>query len=925
MRTIIKKFILPFVILSLLSCAAYANVAQDLIETRANREKASIESIIGRFRSWYQLEKLNGNNPDFMAIPLDVFGDTNYGASHSYSEGTLTLNLAGLPASVLTSLQSIMRLQNINGNLQVSIERDGTNTGASIDTSNLIQRSGGTFLPGANLTFTSGGILMPSSTTLNVKSLNVDGIDISDMSGLTLDGITLKNANNGQVIAGTTDNPVPFRGSICSIDGKYHLTFDPFNGFGRSSNRIYSLGEVDTPFGTFTGTSYAPSKTIFTPKEQNFSIGSILNFSEDGITIGDSNTEDIKFKAVGGVILSSNNDVTIEGGTVYLYGDRLSASGVQFDSDVVFMESPRFKNPVYYDSYIITDNLTIDRRKKLTVGGLELSDSAIKGSRVDIKANSLKINGKNVVTSDSKVLVSLNKTLPSFNFSKSTSSSLSSTFDIEGAVMSGMPGFNNNELGGTPVQYELSAGIRNIRTETPLSALPNLQNAVTYRNSKRISAQLYLPEGEDGIKIYITRLKVPYFTEIPASATRTSVYSVKDKQLYRTNLATGSSSTILTYLPPCVVHSSSGAPLPMLVSATALPNGHFEVWQPFPVFSDVSGSDVYARQSNGTYYLTTEEEVLYEEAKNSGDYFIIEDMTLTWPIYQSTVKDVAFVTVDEPYTALGTTVNNINGLYARSPGAATETYYSIAPVIPNDTVTISSRISKTGYNHSLSSTAVVEYNGNFWRSLYDEVDSGSFDVVSVTPVENPSGHNNITVGCEMVYIIAPPDRYNDTLANYLKARPGTNYISHYDVIDKKNVRGAITDLIFPYGLDVSYSIRRNDAHIESMLFYASSYGALTGKLFDIEIDAVTTRRLVQKRNAPSTVNLVRRVSGNTAVHELTDNLYLDGSLGQYTITTTVTPTESARLKHLKYDIVHDNLVLKSILLPITYFQFKFTK
>lgn len=901
-------------ILSLLSCAAYANVAQDLIETRANREKASIESILGRFRSWYQLEKLNGNNPDFMAIPLDVFGDTNYGASHSYSEGTLTLNLAGLPASVLTSLQSIMRLQNINGNLQVSIERDGTNTGASIDTSNLIQRSGGTFLPGANLTFTSGGILMPSSTTLNVKSLNVDGIDISDMSGLTLDGITLKNANNGQVIAGTTDNPVPFRGTIRSMDGQYKLTFGPFNNFGQSDDRIYTLGNVNTPFGNFTGTNYG---TVFTPKELNFSIGSILNFSEDGITIGDSNTSDIKFNAVGGVILSSNNDVTIEGGTVYLSGDRLRTNSIQFDSDVVFMTSPRFQNSVFYDSYIITDNLTLNNGKKLTVGGLELSGSAIKScSTVDIKANSLKINGKNVVTSDSKVLVSLNKTLPSFNFSTSTFSSLSSTFDIEGAVMSGMPGFNNNELTGTPVQYELSAGIRNIRTETPLSALPNLQNAVTYRNSKRISAQLYLPEGEDGIKIYITRLRVPYFA---AGATTTDVYSVQNKQIYRTDLATWVSSTNLLYLPPCVVHSSSGAPLPMLVSGTALPNGHFEIWQPFPVFSDVSGSDVYARQSNGTYHLTAEEEALYEEAKNSGNYFTIEGMSLTWPIYQTTVKDVAFVTVDEPYTALGTTVNNINGLYGRSPGAATETYHNISPVIPNDTATISSRISKTGYNHSLSSTAVVEYNSNFWKSLYDEVDSGAFDVVSVTPVENPSRTNNLALGCEIAYIIAPPGRYNDTLADYLKARAGTNYISHYDVIEKKNVRGAVTDLIFPYGLDVSYSIKRYTPSDSAMLFY-DFFLDLTGKLFDIEIDVTTTRRLVQKRNAPSTVNLVRRVSGSTAVHELTDNLYLDGNLGQYTITTTVTPTESARLKHLKYDIVHDNLVLKSILLPITYFQ-----
>lgn len=927
--TAVKKMIFIVLILIFLPSTGFANIAQELIQKRAETEKAAIEAILGRFRSWYQLEKLNGNNPDTMALPLEIFGDTTYGASHSYSEGKLTLNLEGLPSSVLTALKAIMRLQNIGGNLQISMERDGTNTGTSIDTSNLIQRSGGTFLPGANLTFTSGGILMPSGTTLNVKSLNIDGIDINDLSGITIEGAIIRNPLTGTTLtAGTVDNPMPIKGSIASLDGTSVFTFTD-SGFGSANDKIKALGYVTTPFGQFVARdNNGASLNLSSP---NFSIGEALQITDDAITIGDTNKEMYIRSYDDNIYFWTTGDIRFEADNTYFATNQIEANNTEFNSDVVFTGDVRFTNRVFYDDYIVAEDLNLTYGKKLSVGDFEITGTGIKTDKnLDIEANSLKINGKDVVTADAKVLVSMNRKL---DFSQATSlNTLSGKYNIEEILQ------NNGVFppGGMPLdppdngtyQYEISAGVKNIRTETPLSVLPNLQNAITYRSNKRINAQLFLPEGEDGIKIYLTKLRVPL--------THNNVIAYKNNTFYAYNLKLDSISNISS-VDTCEVYSSSGNPLPLIVSSygkfnnsyNPLESNYFEVWQPFPVFSgDVSNSDIFARScSNGKYYLTPEEEELYNIAISSGEYVVVDSLNLVWITNHPELVNTAFITVDEPYTALGTTVNNINKIYERASGTPTETYYNINPVIPNDTISINSNIYREAGNQSLNKTATITYNNNYWKNLYNEIEYSEFDVVNIVPVENPSYVNNITVGCgSNVYIIAPPTRYNDKLAGYLQFSSNNtfNTMLYYKKIPK--IPGKTdwsNDLYFAYGVD--YTIQPAIPSYGTSLFYGYIYNpaALEGKLFDVEIDVTTTKKLVLRRDAPSTVNLVKTYFNNEVVHQVKEQYY--GSfLGRTpvpnTITTTAVPTESARLKHLKYDIVHDNLVLKSILLPITYFQ-----
>lgn len=952
-----KKYgvIAAAVFLLLLSSAAYCNVTEQVISRRAEAEQLKLELIMSRFRSWYFTEKLDGNNPDSMSVDQGIFQDTGYMEHASYDSGRLSVNLDFLPLPVKLRLRESMRLEDIGESLVVSVLKDGSNTeGGDVDTSAFIQTTGGTFLPGANLNFTSGGINMATDSTLNIKDININGLALNDMSGLVVEGVTVKNPSfiTGRIIG----DMVPFEGSVSNSAGERIFSI---NSLGNVSfNRVSSFGTVTLPYGKLGSGSLEINGDNFTMGTDSSSTSKIMSYEDGDLSFVSGNPSRTNYgltiKTTDRLSVNAGSDININAGegtsNINLTGSEIVLDGHTFfgseGTEISFSSPVTFTGRVYMNDYITSGNLVFGKAAdyvKLDKVTIDREGMSAKG-RFDVKANSLKVNGRDVVTADAKVYTALNSKVP-FTIQKrqlSGNSSLSHVFQNDDDwSANALPYFNlsDSEVENTKINFSVETGIRNARTEIPVSLLPNLDNAVVYENVKNASVQLYLPEGPDGIRIWLTRMKVP----VLSVSHHKYLYVVEMVDIdsmemgYVTNY---SGSTLYPGLksPSCTVLDNNGNVLKMLVTSETFKKsyGGYEaevteisyVWQPFAVISDATGSDIPARVPvNGEYRLTEEETSLYYEALSSGDYVKLDGLPLVWPVYISNVEDVCFVTVDEDYSADGRTVNNADRLYQKCLGEEAETFSEPDISIPPDVVSLTSQITSRkdilngiddiSATETIYPTATVNYDEEYWRRAYDITDTSYVNIVSMQPVQLPKT-DNLGYGLRYCYLTNRKDRYNDRLVQWLFSTTGSITGSDFYKLDKKEMdKTPVDDLIYAYGSDICYYKYRSSAG--AMLFSGGFTDAnLAGKLYDVEIE-MTSRKVLRKKFGQSTVNLVKNV-------EMSDNVLNAWTLVKeyyyyitHTISTNTYLPQTARDKFLVYDLYLDNLTIKGALLPMSVF------
>lgn len=947
-----KKYgvIAAAVFLLLLSSAAYCNVTEQVISRRAEAEQLKLELVMSRFRSWYFTEKLDGNNPDSMSVDQGIFQDTGYMEHASYDAGRLSVNLDFLPLPVKLRLRESMRLEDIGESLVVSVLKDGSNTeGGDVDTSAFIQTTGGTFLPGANLNFTSGGINMATGSTLNIKDININGLALNDMSGLVVEGVTVKNPSSitGRIIG----DMVPFEGSFLNSAGQKIFSI---NSLGNVSfDRVSSFGTVTLPYGALNSTNLEITGDNFTMGTDSSTTSKIMSYEDGDLSFVSGNPSRINYgltiKTTDKLSVNAGADININAGegtsNINLTGSKIVLDGHTFfgseGTEISFSSPVTFTGRVYMNDYITSGNLVFGKAAdyvKLDKVTIDREGMSAKGS-FDVKANSLKVNGRDVVTADAKVYAAFNSKVP-FTIQKSSvsgNSSLSQAFQNYDLFVKALPYFklSSSELENTKINFSLETGIRNARTEIPVSLLPNLDNAVVYENVKNASVQLYLPEGPDGIRIWLTRMKVPVLNNSPLYNSR-SLYVVKMVDIdsmemgYVINYSGSTWYRGISQERSCTVLDNNGNVLKMLVTSETfkkLCGGEFSkisyVWQPFAVISDATGSDIPARVPvNEEYRLTEEETSLYYEALSSGDYVKLDGLPLVWPVYTSSVEDVCFVTVDEDYSADGRTVNNADRLYQKCLGEEAETFSEPDISIPPDVVSLTSQITSRKGNffstETIYPTATVNYDEEYWRRAYDITDTSYSNIVSMQPVQLPKT-DNLGYGLRYCYLTNRKERYNDRLVQWLFSTAGSITGSNFYKLDKKEMdKTPVDDLIYAYGSDICYYKYRDSP--DAMLFSSGFTDAnLAGKLYDVEIE-MTSRKVLRKKFGQSTVNLVKNVEMSDNVLNACNFVKDEDYITTYnTISTSTYLPQTARDKFLTYDLYHDNLTIKGALLPMSVF------
>jgi cytoskeletal protein CcmA (bactofilin family) len=888
---------------------AYGNITTELINVRALAEQTTIEGILGRFRSWYATEKLAGNNPDVAALPSSIFEGTNYEPLHSYESGQLHLSVGGLSPVILERLRSAMDVQQVGSEFIIRMERDGASMNQNVSTAHLISRWGGTFDYGADVRFQNGGIYAGS---INTSDLTINGINFYDiwMENREVeygnDWAVLKISNGGPLhLWNRTNDPIPVNyGIIESLDGRYDISLWPD---GLHMNRVRTFGEVELPNAKIYGGSWNQPLQItgdgditFKPNETSSSViqmsGSDMDIQVDGTVAMSGNNIDI----------SAEDGINIEGSTINLTSSTVKGN-VEFTSDVVFNQNVRFANQVTYEDFIVTNNLNIGQDGKVVInnGAVEIDKTGIKGTDIDIRAKTIKINGKDIVTGDTNMLVALNNKIPGFNFFKTSSGNNSMTNDI--------PFFDyikeiSDDINVTDFTYSVEAGIRNVKTETPKNALPNLEGAVTYQNTKTGNMYIQIIPQINDTYTAIESYRYVYYTKVnmPVTATHHEIPSeipiYYNNDIYTFHSVNGIEDIGSSPFFAATVFAPDGNPLDMLVHKDPVSAGAYPIWQPFALYTNTEGSDIEVRQATTSYQLTNDEFRAYNTARASGDYLVIEDVPLRWISFSSVVGLVGIVSVDD------------GRLYARMRGVQTETTSPISVEIPSDTVTITSKLND---GTQVSKTATVTYDNQYWSRMYEEYEEASVNIVSATPLPPYTGFYPFR-DCVNILFIGPinatlwgDDSYDDVevggvttsmykynevlLPNEMFRHPGDVYIKE----------SRYTDGFYFLG--------------EAYAFDGDTIDLSQGNIFDATVEISTVKKL-RPKSTGTFVNLVKDVTDNKIVFIDKKNNISPSDNVKGTLSTSVTVPESARQKFLRYDIYHDNFILQNMLLPMSMFS-----
>lgn len=905
---------------------AYGNITTELIDVRAKAEQTTIEGILGRFRSWYATEKLAGNNPDVAALPSSIFEGTNYEPLHSYESGQLHLSVGGLSPVILERLRSAMDVQQVGSEFIIRMERDGASMNQNVSTDHLISRWGGTFDEGADVRFQNGGIY---ANNIDTGALTINGINFFDiwMENRVLEygnrWAVLKISNGGPLhLWNRTNDPIPVNyGIIESLDGRYNISLWED---GLHMNRVRTFGEVELPNARIYGGGpwWIDNQSLqitgdgditFKPDETSSSViqmsGSDMDIQVDGTVAMSGNN----------INILAEEGLNIEGSTIDLTSSTIKGN-VEFTSDVVFNQNVRFANQVTYEDFIVTNNLNIGQDGKVVInnGAVEIDKTGIKGTDIDIRAKTIKINGKDIVTGDTNMLVALNNKIPGFNFFKTFSGNNSMTndipfFDYIKEILN-IPNNLLHRIIATDITYSVEAGIRNVKTETPKNALPNLEGAVTYQNTKTGNMYIQIiPQINDTYTaiesyryVYYTKVNMPVTVghhEIPDEI---PIYYNND--IYTFNSVNGIEdiSSFSGTIVVATVFAPDGNPLDMLVHKDPVSAGAYPIWQPFALYTNTEGSDIEVRQATTSYQLTNDEFRAYNTARASGDYLVIEDVPLRWISVSSVVGPVGIVSVDD------------GRLYARMGGVQTETASPISVEIPSDTVTITSQLNN---GTQVSKTATVTYDNQYWSRMYEEYEEASVNIVSATPLTPYTSFYPFR-DCVNILFIGP---INATLHGD-------------DSVDDANVGGVTTsmskynEVLLPnemfrhpgdvYIKDLSLFDDADDFHFEINEAYAFDGDTIDlsqGNIFDATVEISTVKKL-RPKSTGTFVNLVKDVTDNKIVFTDNKNNISSSDNVKGTLSTSVTVPQSARQKFLRYDIYHDNFILQNMLLPMSIFS-----
>lgn len=527
-----KKLICLFAaFLFLLPAAGNANVTDSLLETRAEAEKNKIDLLVGRFRAWFQVEQASGGNPETAALPTSIFEGTNYDDYFTYENGTLLLSLEAVPPAVQTILRSKVPGQNVGDRYLVSIDRSGFSSSGAVDTSNFISRlTGGTFETGANLTFQSGGLIM-SDGRLDVNDIFVNGTRLSQLDDLTFGkGFSLVNPS----LTGT------LRGNSAVLTGTFRLGSNNFTI--DQENELLTASDLyaNSFSGGLGDSSFFLSPYAFRFRGNELELGNTSSGMKMGITM-DS----------GGFALVSGGSVSLSGDTVYLGGSQTtvtgnmsvggnmtvagesSFSGATFRGDVTFLE------PVTSGGNVTFDDLTIAEGGKLSFNGNH--EFRLKGngdleitSNKDVNVKTkLRVDGKQVITENDLVFTDVELSFP-LRFPTRTDNNRqgASTINRETSYghlmpfvrdvgitlrdMFGNRGANSGEMSfDTSVLFSFDSKLSSFGTVIPPAAIAGTEldkaGHLLERKSKGASsqAQLYMPYGPDGTKIWITKRRIP--------------------------------------------------------------------------------------------------------------------------------------------------------------------------------------------------------------------------------------------------------------------------------------------------------------------------------------------------------------------------------------------------------------------------------
>ncbi len=416
-----KKYLAALIFCLIITSPVSASVTETFLQQKADTEKSRIETVVARFRAWYQTEQASGGDPDNAVLPDTIFEGTMYQTAAVYENGILLLSVEdAVPAALISLLKSALPGQNIGNKFAVAIDKTGFNTGAAIDTSNFISRlTGGTFETGANLTFQGGNLIMDGTGRLNVKDIYVNGIKLSQLDNVNYTkGFALVNPSlTGTLRATNTGGPALYgtfkfnsNGGTFTLDETGFTTtgslYAPYLsgpwgrlGISGSNNIEFTLNQVND----FRLNFYSGGLYHFRISDGNYDMSASGNIVMDGKSVTVDSEKDLTLRSGDDITVSADGPVAFSG------------SSVNFDGNATFNGDATFAGNTFQVDNLEALEVNIPSGGKLSFGDdkavfrLNNSTSTLNiesDGKINFKSD-VRINGKKVFTEGDYVMTDM--------------------------------------------------------------------------------------------------------------------------------------------------------------------------------------------------------------------------------------------------------------------------------------------------------------------------------------------------------------------------------------------------------------------------------------------------------------------------------------------------------------------------------------